>query len=84
MRGNGWPMSEQWSDDRALAVYRRVFPGDQVWPGADPRSAAIAEEMRMVKAAPTAEAACAVIAWWGDWEDERALLRAVQRIRRAR
>ena len=38
----------------------------------------------MVKAAPTAEAACAVIAWWDNWEDDGSLLRAVRRIRRAR
>jgi len=78
-------MNEQWSDDRALAVYRRVFPGDPVWHGEDPRAFAIADEMRAVKYAETDEAACAVIAWWGgDCWDDRAVLRAVKRIRRAR
>lgn len=74
----------RWSDARALAVYRRLFPNDPVWPGEDQRASAIAEEMRSVKYAATVEAAAEAIEWWGEWPDDRSLLETVRRIRRAR
>ena len=74
-------MSKPWTTERALKVYRTVFPDDRIYPDqGDPREAEIAEEMNEVKTAKTLDDAVNVIAWW-NWCDENAR-EAARRIRR--
>lgn len=71
-----------WTKERALTVYRAVFPNDPVGKN-DPRADAIAEEMNAVKFAATPEEGAKAIEWWG-WYDEFPALDAARKIRRYR
>jgi len=72
-----------WSNQRAIEVYNRVFPGDAT-DETDFEAEEIANEMRAVKAAATIEDAMKVIEWYGGWDikPEGSLRRAVNRIRK--
>lgn len=71
-----------WHTQRALEVYRRVFPDDPIFPGdGDPREREIVEEMNAVKMAATAEDGAKAIEWWG-WDENWTAVQAARRIRR--
>lgn len=71
----------EWTDERAIEVYNRVFrPHDYCAPD-DNRAYCIADEMRGVKYAKTPKEAWMVIGWWG-WSSHADFLRAYNRIKR--
>jgi len=72
----------EWTDDRAIKIYNKVFAPDYCGPN-DPRADAIAEEMRCVKNSSSAEEAWGWIEWWG-WKSREEFMRAYKRIRRHR
>ena len=71
-----------WTTERALEVYRTVFPDDKIYPGrGDTREKEIVEEMNDVKTAESLLDAAKVISWWY-CDDAIRSMDAARRIRR--
>ena len=75
-------MSKQrWTTERALEVYRAVFPDDKIYQGkGDAREEDIVGEMNAVKTANSLVDAAHEIEWW--YGDFQAAIDAAKRIRR--
>ena len=75
-------MSKQrWTPERALEVYRKVFPDDQIYQGkGDSREKEIVGEMNAVKTANSLVDAAHEIEWW--YVDLKTAIAVAKRIRR--
>ena len=70
-----------WTPERALEVYRKVFPDDQIYQGkGDSREKEIVGEMNAVKTANSLVDAAHEIEWW--YDDLQAAIDSAKRIRR--
>ena len=72
---------QRWAIERALEVYRTVFPDDKIYPGkGDSREEEIVYEMNAVKTANSLVDAANEIEWW--YGDFQAAIDSAKRIRR--
>ena len=72
---------QRWAIERALEVYRTVFPDDKIYPGkGDAREEEIIDEMNAVKTANCLVDAAYKIEWW--YGDLQAAIDSAKRIRR--
>ena len=70
-----------WTPERALEVYRTVFPDDKIYQGkGDSREEEIVAEMNAVKTANSLVDAAHEIEWW--YGDLQAAIDSAKRIRR--
>ena len=66
-------------------LYLRVWPDDDPWPldgKPDQRQLDIVAEVRAMRAAPSLDAACDVVAWWTGLGGGKQLRRDLARLRR--
>lgn len=56
-------MNEEWTNERALEVYLKVFPDDHSAPD-ERRDGIIADEMKAVKSAYNLAKSSEVMLWW--------------------